>query len=130
MAFTSLDFLACVVAAWPPFSVVLTVWLSIIAALGSASRPIEVRNCSRKAVLTRSQVLSVTEQENILDTEKWLQYSIRVRNPYVDPLNYIQIALLSRLRREDNLDEKTRDEIIRILANSVNGIAAGLQNVG
>ncbi|MEM9411659.1 MAG: phosphoenolpyruvate carboxylase, partial [Planctomycetota bacterium] len=74
-------------------------------------------------------VLKVTGDEKILDTEKWLQHSINVRNPYVDPLNYIQVALLKQFRQaQDNNSEQ--DERIRILSNSVNGIAAGLQNVG
>ena len=79
--------------------------------------------------LTCRQVLAVTSQNEILDTESWLQHSIRVRNPYVDPLNYIQVALIRRLRNE-TLDTDTREQMIRVLANSVNGIAAGLQNVG
>lgn len=80
--------------------------------------------------LTSEHLLQVTGHENILDTEPWLQRSIRVRNPYVDPLNYIQVALLERLRSSEELDEDAQDELTRVLSNSVNGIAAGLQNVG
>jgi len=42
-------------------------------------------------------VLTVTDSQNLLDSEQWLQRSIQVRNPYVDPLNFIQVALLRRL---------------------------------
>jgi phosphoenolpyruvate carboxylase len=80
--------------------------------------------------LTTEYVLKVTGYGNILDTEPWLQHSIRMRNPYVDPLNFIQVALLERLRNGPEVDELAREELIRVLANSVNGIAAGLQNVG
>lgn len=80
--------------------------------------------------LTRRHVLEVTGHHELLATEKWLQHSIRVRNPYVDPLNYIQVALLERLRNESELSEPDQLEIRRLLADSVNGIAAGLQNVG
>ena len=80
--------------------------------------------------LTCQQVLQVTQDQKILDTESWLQHSITVRNPYVDPLNYIQVALLERLRGGQSVDDSDYDELIRILSNSVNGIAAGLQNVG
>lgn len=58
MALAPAHFLGCIVAAWPPFSVALTLWLSIIAALGVAWRPLCFRTCSRKAFITRSQVPS------------------------------------------------------------------------
>ena len=80
--------------------------------------------------LTRSQALSITGDDEILDTEPWLQRSIRVRNPYVDPLNYIQVAMLEKLRKNPELNNEEKDAHIRILVNSVNGIAAGLQSVG
>ena len=48
--------------------------------------------------LARNQLLLVTQCEEVLDTEPWLQHSIQVRNPYVDPMNFVQIALLRRLR--------------------------------
>ena len=80
--------------------------------------------------LTREKILEISGHEEILDTEPWLKRSIRVRNPYVDPLNYIQVALLQRIRDEKEIDPDTKDELVRVLANSVNGIAAGLQNVG
>lgn len=80
--------------------------------------------------LTCQKVLTVTQDNEILDTESWLQHSIKVRNPYVDPLNYIQVALLERLRGDETFSDSDRSELIRILSNSVNGIAAGLQNVG
>lgn len=80
--------------------------------------------------ITCREVLLVSQTENILDTEPWLQRSIQVRNPYVDPLNYIQVALLKRLRSLDDEDTTTKDELTKVLASTVNGIAAGLQNVG
>ena len=80
--------------------------------------------------LTCREVLLVSQTENILDTEPWLQRSIQVRNPYVDPLNYIQVALLRRIREIDESDTNIKDELTKVLAATVNGIAAGLQNVG
>ncbi len=73
-------------------------------------------------------ILLISGQNELLDNEKWLQHSIRVRNPYVDPLNYIQVALLDQLRRNPDSEEtkKLRDALLL----SVNGIAAGIQNVG
>ncbi|MEM7453390.1 MAG: phosphoenolpyruvate carboxylase [Planctomycetota bacterium] len=78
--------------------------------------------------LTRSRLLEVTGHENLLDTEPWLQHSVRVRNPYVDPMNYIQVALLEKYR--DSESDSERDEIQKVIIQAVNGIAAGLQNVG
>ena len=78
--------------------------------------------------LSTSMLLQVTEQKEILDTEKWLQHSIRMRNPYIDPLNYIQVALLARFR--DCTDEAEQATLQRMILQSVNGIAAGLQSVG
>jgi phosphoenolpyruvate carboxylase len=54
-----------------------------------------------------------------------LARSIRLRNPYVDPLSLIQVELLRRKRRgEDN------DNVNYALAATINGIAAGLRNTG
>ncbi len=78
--------------------------------------------------LAKRRVLEVTGHQELLDTESWLQYSIRMRNPYVDPMNYIQVALLQRYR--DTSEPELRDQIQEVILQSVSGIAAGLQNVG
>ncbi len=78
--------------------------------------------------LSKKYVLQITGGEDLLHAEPWLQHSIRVRNPYVDPLNYIQVELLKRLRADP---EGADSEAIRhALLQSVNGIASGLQTVG
>ena len=78
--------------------------------------------------LTRRCLLQITGHQEILDTEPWLQNSIRRRNPYVDPMNYIQVALLEKLRKTDNPAEM--ETIQKVILQTINGIAAGLQNVG
>jgi phosphoenolpyruvate carboxylase len=55
--------------------------------------------------------------------------SIRLRNPYVDPLSFVQVALLGRLR-ETPEDAPEADTLRRLAALTINGIAAGLQNTG
>jgi phosphoenolpyruvate carboxylase len=55
-----------------------------------------------------------------------LQRSIRLRNPYVDPLSFVQVSLL---RRQRGGEEPDRLEA-RLAALTINGIAAGLQNTG
>ena len=70
----------------------------------------------------------LTGQRDLLDLFPWLQHSIRVRNPYIDPMNYVQVALLRRLRASPEAPdaEALRDVVLL----SVNGIAAGLRNTG
>ncbi|MCB0043296.1 MAG: phosphoenolpyruvate carboxylase, partial [Caldilinea sp.] len=77
---------------------------------------------------TVRMVLLVVDAEQLLDKEPVLRRSIKVRNPYVDPMNYIQVALLQKLQGED--DEEQRRKLTAAVLGSVNGIAAGLQNTG
>lgn len=74
---------------------------------------------------TGTMVLRVTEQREILDNTPVLQRSIRLRNPYVDPMHYIQVRLL-RERRERPDDAL----VLEVLLHAVNGIAAGVQTTG
>ena len=63
MALAAGDLLTCIIAPGPPFSVVLTDWLSMIAALGVGSRPSDSRTLGRKLSLMCSQVPSIRLQE-------------------------------------------------------------------
>lgn len=74
-------------------------------------------------------VTRVAGQQGILDNEPTLQRSIRLRNPYVDPLNFIQVRLLRELR-DENLDEQATTVALQTLYITINGIAAGLKNTG
>ena len=64
--------------------------------------------------------------DELLDRHPVLQASIARRNPYVDPLSYVQIELLRRLRDGDGDDEA----LGRVSLLTVNGIAGGLRNTG
>jgi phosphoenolpyruvate carboxylase len=77
---------------------------------------------------TVQALLRLTGQEELLDGAPWLQRSIQVRNPYIDPMNYVQVALLHRLREQPDTaeEEALRDAVLL----SVNGVAAGLRNTG
>ena len=77
---------------------------------------------------TRDMILQISGHKEILDTEPWLKSSISLRNPYVDPMNYFQVALIERFRKSDNDEEQ--NQIQQLILQSINGIAAGLQNVG
>ena len=75
-------------------------------------------------------ILRVTEQRQLLDNDPVLQRSVRRRNPYVDPLNYIQVSLLRRLRFLPEQDSPTAQQILQAIFLTVNGIASGLKNTG
>jgi phosphoenolpyruvate carboxylase len=74
---------------------------------------------------TMRMVLAVTGQRVLLESDPTLARSLRLRNPYVDPLSLIQIELLRRKRRGEE-----SDELNYVLAATINGISAGLRNTG
>jgi len=69
-------------------------------------------------------ILRVTGHSELLESNPVIRRSIDVRNPYVDPLNLVQVELLRRVREHD--DRRTR----AALMVTVNGIAAGMRNTG
>lgn len=76
---------------------------------------------------TIKAILLITQQKNMLDSYYALQHSIRLRNPYVDPLSYAQVILLKELR---NPQIKEREALERAVMLSINGVAHGLRNTG
>ena len=80
----------------------------------------------REYELTRAQVLSVKGCAGLLDSEPTLQRSIRLRNPYVDPIHLTQVDLLRRWREAGRPARGDRD-LLDALVASVNGISQGLQ---
>ena len=66
------------------------------------------------------------QQNALLDHSPILQRTLSVRAPYIAPLNYLQISLLTRHRN----DEEPRPLHLRTFLLSINEIAAGLQNTG
>ncbi|MBB6633286.1 phosphoenolpyruvate carboxylase [Cohnella thailandensis] len=78
---------------------------------------------------TKEMILAITGQEEILDNVPVIQESIRLRNPYVDPLSYMQVQLLSELR-EKRANDQDDAELLREVLLTINGIAAGLRNTG
>ena len=71
----------------------------------------------------------VTGYAELLDDSPVLQRSIRLRNPYVDPLSYIQVNLLHRLRSLPEGSEE-RDEVSDALLRTISGISSGMLNTG
>ena len=79
---------------------------------------------------TRRWVLEVAGQQEILENDPTLQRAIRRRDPYVDPLNFIQVSLLRRLRELDDPEGEKAQSLLRAVFLTINGIAAGLKNTG
>jgi phosphoenolpyruvate carboxylase len=75
---------------------------------------------------TCTQVLAVKDSRELLDSDPTLQRSIQLRNPYVDPMNLMQVDLLQRWRAGGREDR----DLFEALLASVGGIAEGLQSTG
>lgn len=79
---------------------------------------------------TVSQVLAVSGAGSLLEENPTLALSLTRRDPYLDPLNHIQIILLRRYRALHAQGEKAEDPWISPLLRSINAIAAGMRNTG
>ena len=79
---------------------------------------------------TVAWILRVTGQRELLDNDPVLQRSVRQRNPYVDPLNFVQVALLRRLRFLPEKDSPKAQQLLNAIFLTINGIASGLKNTG
>jgi len=79
---------------------------------------------------TKEFVLKVSRHETLLQLEPVTRQAVQLRNPYVDPLNYIQVETLQRLRSLSDPDGKEAKPLREIMALTINGIAAGLRNTG
>jgi phosphoenolpyruvate carboxylase len=80
----------------------------------------------RRLDTTIQSVLQTTGKERLLTENAVLRRSIEVRNPYVYPINLVQIELLRRLREQRD----TEPQIANAFMVTVNGIAAGMRNTG
>ena len=83
-------------------------------------------------------IFQITGQTALLDNEPVLKKSIRLRNPYVDPLNYIQVEMIRRLRAWRRNGAQTGEAatdpqeaaLRRVIELTINGVSAGLRNTG
>jgi phosphoenolpyruvate carboxylase len=80
--------------------------------------------------LTRRMVLAVAGHTELMDADPVIQRSVHLRNPYVDPLNYLQVEMLRRLRALPDAESPEADDLREVLVLTINGIAAGLRNTG
>lgn len=80
---------------------------------------------NREFQRTLRSILEITGENELLERSPVLRRSIRLRNPYVDPLSYLQVRLLA-LKRSGQLDRDGE----RALLLTIQGIAAGMRNTG
>jgi phosphoenolpyruvate carboxylase len=80
----------------------------------------------REYELTVTQVLKLRGSARLLDSDPTLQRSIKLRNPYIDPMHLMQVDLLERWRKTGRQDR----ELFGALRATINGIALGLQATG
>jgi phosphoenolpyruvate carboxylase len=80
--------------------------------------------------LTRRMVLAVLGQSSLMQTNSVLGQSIRLRNPYVDPMSLIQVELIRRKRAATAAGQPTPPDLDRAITATINGISAGLRNTG
>jgi phosphoenolpyruvate carboxylase len=79
---------------------------------------------------TVKMLLAIKGQSELMQNEPVIQRSIRLRNPYVDPLNYIQVEMLRRLRALEDTECDEAEGLREVLVLTINGIASGLRNTG
>ena len=76
--------------------------------------------------IVQHHVLNILQQQHLLEHNIALQHSMSVRNPYTDPLHYLQAELMYRERQQHSSNEQVRQALKVTMA----GIAAGLRNTG
>ncbi len=78
---------------------------------------------------TVAEILNITEMNRLLEDSSSLEFTLHRRDPYLDPLNHIQIVLLRRYR-DESLSEEERQKWGDPLLRSINAIASGMRNTG
>jgi phosphoenolpyruvate carboxylase len=81
-------------------------------------------------VRARESILRATGHAELMDGDPVIQRSVHLRNPYVDPLNYLQVEMLRRLRALADPEGEEAARYREVLVITINGIAAGLRNTG
>lgn len=81
--------------------------------------------------LTVAEVRKLTGENLLLDAQPTLKRSLEIRDQYLDPISYLQVELLRRIRTEGEISGAEIDERLqRAMLITVNGVAAGLRNTG
>ena len=103
--------------------------ITIAEQFSQLSGPLHTRffpQIEQELALTGKLILALTGQGSLLQHDQRLALSIRLRNPYVDPISVLQVDLLKRWRESGGED----DDVLRALVACVNGVSQGVQNTG
>ncbi|MCL4562184.1 MAG: phosphoenolpyruvate carboxylase, partial [Chloroflexi bacterium] len=137
-----LDFLREMHASWAFFRVLLeAAEMSLmkadmqIAALYSGLAPEELHERIFADIQAEHQrtvraILAVKGQPLLLEDDPQIRRAVLARNPYVDPLNYLQVEMLRRLRSQDDREGEEAQALREVIALTISGIAAGLRGTG
>jgi phosphoenolpyruvate carboxylase len=138
-----LDFLCEMHASWAFFRVLVeTAELSLmkadmqIAALYSSLVPDQAladrifTTIRTEFQRTVEAVLAIKGHHRLMEDDPVIQRSVLLRNPYVDPLNYLQVDMLRRLRSLPDPSSEQAQALREVIVLTINGIAAGLRNTG
>jgi len=79
---------------------------------------------------TQEAILRISGHTALLEMEPINQNAVHLRNPYIDPLNYIQVEMLRRVRALPDPEGPEADNLREVIFLTINGIAAGLKNTG
>jgi phosphoenolpyruvate carboxylase len=108
--------------------------MGIVAIYSTLVKDITLRNTMYQRIndehhLTTRMICQVTGQDELLENMSAIKTSIDRRNPYVDPLNFIQVELLRNIR-EMEPDDPQYAPIMNAILATINGIAAGMKTTG
>ncbi len=84
----------------------------------------------REFFTTLRAILEVTDQTVLLEREPVLMRSVQLRNPFIDPLNFIQVEMIRRRRRNRESRAEDDEALERVIELTINGISSGLKNTG
>ncbi len=79
---------------------------------------------------TRDAILAISNHRELMDVDPIIQKSVHLRNPYIDPLSYLQVEMIRRLRALPDQESAQADALREVINITINGIAAGLRNTG
>jgi phosphoenolpyruvate carboxylase len=79
---------------------------------------------------TVEAILRATGHRELMEADPVIRRSVALRNPYVDPLNYLQVETLRRLRQVPDQESGEAQALREVVVLTINGIAAGLRNTG